>query len=225
MFDPVTPSTPACGLATHASLHLFRFLAHTGLEDLGLSRPPAGAIAWVVGAEGEVFGALGYYQSEADARAAAADPTSALPCLEGAAEAWHAALVPIAHRGQSNHLDQADPGHVFDPVAKDPGGPLVVVTSVGLDAVSPHPIDALMPAAEGARLSQFLQGLDGGIDALNVSIWSPDQTMDAYAYHPGARLNEMRQRHAADRTAMTRLRVLSAQGTWNGRDPVAAAQA
>ncbi len=220
MFDPVTHSTPACGLATHASLHLFRFLAHTGLEDLGLCRPPAGAIAWVVGAEGEVFGALGYYQSEASARAAAADPAVALPCLEGAAEAWHAALVPIAHRGQSNHLDQADPGQTFDPAEKDPGGPLVVVTSVGLDVGWPQPIEALMPVSEGACLNQFLQGLDDGVDALNVSIWSADQAMDAYAYRPGAHLTAMRRRDATHRTAITRLRVLFAQGTWNGRDPL-----
>lgn len=220
MFDPIIPPTPACGLATHASLHLFRFFAHTGLEDLGAIKPPAGAIAWVVCAEGEAFGAIGYYQSEDAARAAAADPRAALPCLEDAAEAWHAALVPIAHRGQSNHLDKDEPGHVFEPVEKDPGGPLVVVMSVGMKSSSAHPLDALLPSVEGACLTQFLQCPDGP-DAMKVSVWSAGQAMDAYAYRPGAHLADTRRHRAAERTATTRLRILSAQGTWNGLDPVA----
>jgi len=52
-----------------------------------------------------------------------------LPSLADAVESWRALLLPIAHRGECNHIERSNPGLIFDIDSRGPGGPLFVMTT------------------------------------------------------------------------------------------------
>jgi hypothetical protein len=56
-----------------------------------------------------------------------------LPSLADAVESWRAMLLPIAHRGECNHIERSNPGVIFDIDFRDPGGPLFVMTTAGFN--------------------------------------------------------------------------------------------
>lgn len=162
-----------------------------------------------------------------------------MPFLSRATEAWHALLLPIANRGECNHLDPANPGLMLEPAASDPGGPLVVLTTAGY---------IIGPDLDVARVIDFRQNADAvrdtvaampgnlarqvftphvyGQDGFTATVWRDDKAMMAYAYRPSRHRTEMERyktEHTADRTSFSRFRVLATKGTWEGQCPIAAA--
>ena len=60
------------------------------------------------------------------------------------------------------------------------------------------------------------------------TVWRDDAAMSAFAYRPGEhreRIERYKREQTCDRTSFTRLRAVRTSGTWEGRCPVAAAQA
>ena len=232
------------------TFHWLRFSDTRPPATLDLTRSPAGAVSWKIGADGaaaddgtrlpsELWCGVGLYPQRADAETALAEPGRFLPFLGEAAEAWHALLVPIAHRGECNHLDRDKPGLVLEAHGEDPGGPLVVMTTAGFD---------LGPQLDMARVVDFRRNVDQvrqavsqaegnvarqvfaphtvGDDGVTITIWQSDAAMSAFAYRPGEhrdRIDRYKREQTADRTSFTRLRAVRTSGTWDGRDPVVAA--
>ncbi len=54
-----------------------------------------------------------------------------LPLVPDVTEAWHQLLLPVRHHGESNHIDRAAPGELFEVSATDPGGAAMVITTAG----------------------------------------------------------------------------------------------
>ena len=230
--------------------HFTRFSEIRTPEMLDLSLRPAGAIGWEIGPDGPpkpdgsreltgVWCAVGLYRHLADAEAAVADPGAFMPFLGETIEAWHALLMPVAHRGECNHLDRERPGEILQAHGEDPGGPLVVMTTGGF---------VLGPGFDRSRAIDFThrsfrvrQTLDEtignfarqifyphvlGVDPVTMTVWRDDAAMSAFAYRPGLHRDAL-ERHkregTLDRTSFTRLRAVRTSGSWEGRDPVAAA--
>jgi hypothetical protein len=231
-------------------MHWLRFAEIRTPDTLDLTRRPVGAAGWAIGADGavapdgsrfpsEVWCAVGLYPERGDGEAALDDPGAFLPFVGETLEAWHALLLPIAHRGECNHLDRANPGPVLAAHDEDPGGPLVVMTTAGF---------VLGPELDMARVVDFRRNVDRvrltaaaadgnfarqvftphtrGDDGVTMTVWRDDAAMSAFAYRPGEhreRIERYKRERTCDRTSFTRLRPVRTSGVWEGRDPVVAA--
>jgi hypothetical protein len=231
--------------------HLLRFPEVRTAEMLDLSRLRKGAAGWEIGVDSAprpdgsrelsgVWCAVGLYPDAADAAEAVADPGAFMPFLDEAEEAWHAVLMPIAHRGESNHLDRESPGQVLEAHGGDPGGPLMVMTTGGY-VLGPgfdrsRAVDFTLHSArvrevaseaDGNLVQQVFYPHTAGSDPVTLTVWRNDAAMSAFAYRSGLH-REMIERHKRigmlDRTSFTRLRAVGTNGSWGGRDPVVAAR-
>jgi len=219
---------------------------------LDLSPRPAGAASWKLGPDGaaapdgtrlpsEVWCGVALYSDRADAGLAFEEPSRFLPSLAEAEESWHAQLLPIAHRGECNHLDREAPGPILSAHDQDPGGPLVVMTTAGfvmgpqLDMArvvdfrtNVDRIRTFVETSEGNTARQVFAPHTLGDDGVTMSVWRDDASMSAFAYRPGehrAQIDRYKREQTADRTSFTRFRAVRTSGIWNGRCPVQAARA
>jgi hypothetical protein len=167
-------------------------------------------------------------------------PGVGLPFQSQAQEAWHALLQPIAHKGESNHLNKQIPGALFQIEAEDPGGPLVAITTAGyvqgadLDVArvidfrrNVDQVREWMRATDGYVASQVFTPHIYGEDGFTTSIWRDDTAMFCAAYRAGAhreRVDRHKSQPMTDRTSFTRFRALRTVGSWGGGDPVAIAR-
>jgi hypothetical protein len=235
-------------LGSWATLHWMRFNAITTPDMLDLSGRPSGSISWKLGPDGlstpdgsrlpsDVWCGVGIYQSRQDADAAIDRPGGFMPFLAQTQESWHAVLLPIAHRGECNHLHPSQPGLMFEVGGSDPGGPLVVMTTAGyvmgpeldmtrvidfrlsVDRVRTH-----LGAAVGNIAVQRFTPHTHGDDGATMTIWRNDASMAAFAYRPGphrTQIDRNKAENMTDRTSFTRFRALRASGQWGGHDPLA----
>ena len=232
--------------ARYATAHRIRFPNITTAEMLQLAGSPADAISWKIGPSGpvgpdgyrlpaDVWCAVGlYYESDA-ARTALHSRERFMPFLAGAIESWHAVLMPVAHKGECNHLDRDHPGRLFDVGRADPGGVCMVITTAGfifgpelkIERVIDfrRNVDATnewMAKANGCLVSQVFTPHTVGDDGFTMSIWSDDVSMLAAAYRAGFHRSQI-DRHKAenvfDRSSFTRFRVVDSCGLWNGQNP------
>jgi len=231
------------------TLHWLRFPDIRTPATLDLSRQPVGSMAWKIGADGAaapdgsrlpsaVWCAVGLYRERMDAEAAVADPGAYLPFLGEATEAWHALLLPVAHRGECNHLDRDHPGPMLAVHEHDPGGPLVAMTTAGfilgpqLDMArvadfrrNVDRVRATVAAAEGNVARQVFAPHTPGDDGVTMTVWRDDAAMSAFAYRPGehrGQIDRYKREPTCDRTSFSRLRAVRTSGSWEGRCPVAA---
>lgn len=208
----------------------WRFYPVNGTEESGRRIPIS-----------DEWGGFGLYPSRAAAEAVLADPAAHLPWLDDCVESWHALAVPYAHRGEVNWRGTVQSGSAIRVAPDDPGGPIVVLTSAGYN--NPGPDEAARIVDFFTRVEQVVdtyRSLDGNLrasvfsgyavdrhDGCTMSLWANDAAMLAAAYQPGFHRDQIdrhKRLNMADRTAFTRARILSSQGTWNGSDPVADAQ-
>ena len=105
--------------ALYATAHRIRFRQITTPEMLQLSESPGDALSWKVGPSGpvrpdgyrlpaDVWCAVGLYGDSDSAKTALQLRERFMPFLRDAVESWHAVLMPFAHKGECNHLDQAN---------------------------------------------------------------------------------------------------------------------
>ncbi len=224
--------------------HLLRFPEIRTPEMLDLSLRPAGAAGWEIGIDSPpnpdgsrdvsgIWCAVGLYPQRTDAEAAGGDPGSFMPFLPETVEAWHAALMPVAHRGECNHLDREMPGEVLQSHEDDPEGALLVMTTggyvLGPDFDRSRAVDftlrsakvrEVVTEADGNLVQQVFYPHAAGGDPVTMTVWRDDAAMSTFAYRSGLH-REMIERHKRvgmlDRTSFTRLRAVCTRGTWNGR--------
>ena len=239
-------------LCRWATLHWLRFPEIRTTATLDLTERPHGAVGWKIGADGaaaadgsrlpsEVWCALGLYADRSDAEAALAEPGRFMPFLGETSEAWHALLLPVAHRGECNHLDRDCPGLLLAVHEEDPGGPLIVITTAGFHLGPALDMNRVVEfrrnvdrvriaaaAADGNLARQVFAPHTPGDDGVTMTVWRNDAAMSAFAYRPGdhrVQVDRYKREQTCDRTSFTRLRALRTSGTWEGRDPVASAAA
>ena len=233
-----------------ASAHWIRFPSIETPETLDLSGRPSGASSWKIGADGPpgpdiqrlptpIWAALGLYETRAAAEHAVDEPLLFMPFLERAEESWHALLQPFAHRGECNHLDPSKPGELFEIEGDDPGGPLMVMTSAGFNLGPDLDLGRVLDFRRNVdRAREQADGADGnlghrvftphvpGEDGVTMTLWRDEAALFKFAYRPGLHrslLDRHKVEPMADRSSFTRFRVLKSFGSWEGRDPTAAA--
>jgi hypothetical protein len=234
--------------ARYATAHRIRFQEVTTPEMLLLSDCPAGALSWKIGPSGpvgpdgyrlpgDVWCAVGLYREFNDAQRALQATQEFMPFVRNAIESWHALLLPVMHRGESNHLDRDCPGTLFEVGKSDPGGACMVITTAGFQFGPELKIERVVDfrrnvdltnewigKADGCLAGQVFTPHTYGDDGFTMSIWRDDTSMLAAAYRPGLHRSQI-DRHKAenvfDRSSFTRFRVLDACGQWSGRNPVA----
>lgn len=232
--------------ARYATAHRIHFPTIATPETLQLSGSPTGALSWKIGPSGpvgpdgyrlpaNVWCAVGLYDEFDAAETALHTREQFMPFLADAIESWHAVLMPIAHKGDCNHLDHEQPGRLFEVGSPDPGGVCMVITTAGFifgpDLKIERVIDfrrnvdatnEWMAKVDGCLVSQVFTPHTVGDDGFTMSIWRDDVSMLGAAYRPGFHRSQI-DRHKADtvfdRSSFTRFRVLHSCGLWNGRDP------
>jgi hypothetical protein len=221
--------------ARHATDHWIRYPQIRTPDQLALAAHPRGSVSWKIGPDGPV-GPNGYrlpsniwcgialFAELADAEAALTAHTRYLSSLTDALESWHALLLPIAHRGECNHLERTEPGLIFDINSPDPGGPLFVMTTAGFN---PGPdlelVHDWIKSNPGRIASQVFTPHTVGDDGVTMSFWRGDPVMMETMYKPGVhrtQIDRYKTEKTADRTSFTRFRVLRTSGQWEGRDPL-----
>ena len=101
-------------------------------EMLDLSQRPPGAVGWEIGSDGPpkadgsrelsgVWCAVGLYPHRTDAEVGCRSWRFHAFSHE-TVKAWHALLMPVAHRGACSPLDRERPGEVLEAHGEDPGG-------------------------------------------------------------------------------------------------------
>lgn len=231
---------------SYMTLHRVLFQSTYRARDRSFGGPKH-AVHWRFGPDGplgddgmrtqvsDVWGGAGFYSSPADAEFVIDNLVSELPFLGEATESWHALLCPISHRGVVNWFGSFEAAAQFEPIANDPGGRLVVLTSAGFDALMPDEIKADLP-----RRADFLRNVERvrawystlpanlgraiftfpPLDGITVTLWDSDEGMTQAAYAPGihrSQVDRYKKEHTADRTSFTRARILRSVGTWNGK--------
>ena len=231
---------------TYVTFHRVRFSspvsAHTKISG------PKRALHWVFGTDSkqaadglrtrvsDVWGGAAFYGNLSEAREAFANVSTELPFDHEVVEAWHALICPISHKGETNWFGSLDRASYFVPSKSDPGGPLLVLTSAGYNALSGEELRADLPRRidfitnvdrvlgfyamqPGSVMRAVFQPAPVGTDGLTFSLWSDDAAMMAAAYRPGfhrTQLDRYKAERTADRSSFTRARILSCAGTWDG---------
>ena len=102
-----------------ATVHWIKFPSQMRAESLDLSLAPAGAASWKIGPdsplgedfvrlpESHIWCGVALYPDRGAADAALETPSTYLPFVAHTLEAWHALLLPFAHRGECNHLNRS----------------------------------------------------------------------------------------------------------------------
>jgi hypothetical protein len=208
---------------------------------------PAGCALWKFGpdtapgsrasrAGSTVWCGIAGFTHRDGAQAAFERPMGYVPALAESCEAFHALLLPVAHRGECNYLDPAQPGPLFAASAEDPRGPLLVMTTAGFDLRAKsdfarlidfrrrvHAMRDVIAQAEGSLAHQVFAPAGEGTDAATMSLWRDDDAMAGFAYQPGAHRSELDRQirlRTVDRSSFTRFRIVARQGRWNDSDPL-----
>lgn len=229
-----------------AVVHWVRFNTEKSAADLDLTSRPKGCSSWKFGPDwaassgsrrsaSNVWCGVGLFDDLSDAETAFDQPNTYVPNLHEASAAWRALLLPIAHKGECNHLDAAEPGSMFDPWDEDPGGALFVMTTAGFNLRSKmdfqrlidfrRRVDRMRPiinAADGHLAHQVFAPDTVADDGVTMSIWRDEKSMLSFAYRPGPHRDEVdrqRDQETVDRSSFTRFRVLRSAGQWDGDDP------
>jgi hypothetical protein len=231
-----------------ATVHWLEFDGVRLPTELALGGAPAECASFKIGPDGPVgpdgqrlpspvWCAVAVFERRASAERAFGAPESFLP--GGARQGWHALLLPVAHRGECNHLERGRPRALFEPADDDPGGPLFVMTTAGYvpPPSLPRVIDfrvhvdkvrASLQSVEGCVASQVFAPHTLGDDGVTLSLWKSDAAMFEAMYRPGihrVQVDRHKRDNLADRTSFTRFRVLATRGRWGGVDPVERARA
>ena len=233
-------------LCRWAIAHLIRFNEAKAPEALKIPGDAPGCASWKFGpdaqaptranrAGSDVWCGIASFPHLADAQAAFENPQAHVPGLSEAREAWQALLLPTKHRGECNHLDSRVPGLVYEATERDPGGPLLVVTTAGFNLRSRGDFQRLIDfrrrvdrmreviaAAQGSVAHQVFAPQSPGDDEVTISLWRDEQSMSSFAYRPGshsAELDRQVTHRTLDRSSFTRFRIMQAVGRWNGVDP------
>jgi len=187
----------------------------------------------------DIWGGFALFADRARAEGLFADPGAALPFLADAVEAWHALAVPHLHRGSVRWRMALEHDSAVRVAPRDPGGPLVVLTSAGFE--DPHlpaqqarirrfsagvrAVHDDLPGRAGLlRRAVFSSGSVDGREGCTMTLWRSDAEMVEAAYGPGVHreiLAANRARAMMDRSAFTRGRIVASRGSWDGADPVA----
>ena len=236
--------------AGYATAHWIRFPEIVTPETIARAEAPAESLSWKIGPDGpvgpsgvhlpsNVWCGVALFTDLAAADAALDAKERHLPWLPNAVESWHALLLPIAHRGECNHIERAAPGPIFDIAARDPGGPLLVMTTAGFNQgadldlarvvdfrVHLGGVHEWLKSVDGRIASQVFTPHTAGDDSVTMSIWRNDAVMVGSMYKPGAhraQIDRYQTEKTADRASFTRLRMLRTAGQWNGVDLMRAA--
>ncbi len=167
-----------------------------------------------------------------------ATPEAVFPRLSDAIESWHALAVPVAHHGAVNWRGTIEENSALRVTQDDRAGTLAVVTTAGYTERAPDDIPRIKLFIQGiAEVMRFYSGLDGNLrndvfngghdlrDGFTFTLWRDDQAMMQAAYRAGTHRTQMdrhREKPMFDRSSFSRLRILSASGSWDGADPLAA---
>jgi len=179
---------------------------------------------------------LGIYDRREDAEAMVSAPDAHMPFLADSVEQWHAALIPVMHRGEVNWRGRVEDGTAIRATSEKVTGPLVVITSAGFASRDPDQIPRVARFARGVKdVIEFYRRTDGNVrtevfaggfdqrDGFTLSLWRDDKAMMQAAYWEGTHrklMDESRDGSIFDRSSFTRARILSSSGSWDG-DPVA----
>ncbi len=187
--------------------------------------------------EGDIWGGFALYRSKREAEAVFDDPHAHMPFLDRAVTAWHALVLPYAHRGGVQWRDEVQHDSAIKVASSDPRGPLVVMTSAGY--IDPGPKDfARMKAfsfgiedvlnyygtLQGNLRHALFNGIDvDGREGITMTLWRDDMAMMAAAYKPGGHKDQLdiHSRSALfDHSSFTRGRVVASKGTWGDGNPI-----
>ena len=164
-------------------------------------------------------------------------PAKHLPFLENAVEAWHALVIPYAHRGAVKWRETVQTDSAIKPAAADPKGPLIIFTTAGFDTAESATPQRVMAFVRGVqdvvdhyrtlsgnlRADIFSAGLVDGREGCTVSLWRDDKAMMAAAHKGGEHKGQLDYHKVTphfDRSSFTRGRIVASAGTWDGTDPV-----
>jgi hypothetical protein len=240
----------SAALARFATVHWLKYAGIVTPDKLALGELPAHCVSYKIGPDGpvgpdglrvpsNVWCAVALFAERAAAEAALQTHERFLPSLHEAIESWHALLLPIAHRGECNHLERANPRPLFEIGAEDPGGPLFVMTTAGY--VPPPELERIVDfrvhvdkvrhwlesSIAGRAASQVFAPHTLGDDGVTMTLWQSDAAMIDAMYRPGVhrtQIDRHKRDRLADRTSFTRFRVLATRGTWGGSDPLTLAR-
>jgi hypothetical protein len=163
-----------------------------------------------------------------------AAPEAIFPFVAKAAESWHVLLLPYTHRGAVNWRGKVEVGSAIR-TGPDPGGPLVVITTAGYDAMGPEDMPRMTAFLRRVPLTKdFIEKAEGNVrtaiyascddrDGITFTLWASDAAMVAAAYGAGAHHTQLlhhRVEPLFDRSSFTRARVIRSCGNWDGSDPV-----
>jgi hypothetical protein len=181
---------------------------------------------------------LGLHDSEASAHHFLDARRALVPWLDEAREVYEAVLQPFRHMGESNYIDQAAPGLMFETMAAQPmpTSPIAIITTVGWNvntSLDMNRVREFSNGVMGVRMS--MTGVDGlhsqqsfffprvlEYDPLTVTFWRNSEAARAFAYGPGVHkllIQRQKEENLADRTSFTRCIILRAEGTWHGNPP------
>jgi len=183
----------------------------------------------------DVWCGFGIYDNRADAETMVSAPQDHLPFLAEVTEQWHAALIPVMHRGDVNWRGNVESGTAIRPSTEDEAGPLVVVTSAGFLSREPDQIPRIARFARGVQeVMEFFSESEGNVrretfnggfdqrEGFTVSLWRDDEAMMQTAYWEGTHrtlMDQSRDGSLFDRSSFTRARIVVSNGSWDG-DPV-----
>jgi hypothetical protein len=236
--------------ARYATAHWIRFPGIVTPDQLALTESPSECLSWKIGPDGPVgpdgyrlpsniWCGVGLFRDLSAAENSLQGKQRFLPCLADATESWHALLLPIAHRGECNHVQRTNAGLIFDIDSRDPGGPLFVMTTVGFNPgpgfdlarvidfrVQVDQVHDWLKSVAGRVASQVFTPHTVGDDGVTMSVWRNDTAMIEAMYQHGAhrtQIDRYKSEQTADRTSFTRFRLLRTSGRWDGIDPLEAA--
>jgi hypothetical protein len=232
--------------ARFATIHWIRFPQIVTPDQLPLSSYPAACLSWKIGPDGpigpdgnrlpsNIWCGVALFDERGSGESAF-EAQEHLPALSTAIESWHALLVPVAHRGECNHLERTNPGLIFDTATQDPGGPLLVMTTAGFNRgpeldmervidfrVHVDRVHDWLKSVTARVASQVFTPHTVGDDGVTMSVWQSDAAMVAAMYRPGThrtQIDRYKRETTADRTSFTRFRALRTSGQWGGADPI-----
>lgn len=235
--------------ASHLSIILCRFdsLRTAGeIEDVeiegvlfrGVAADTRAAATEPASGQAFRFLILGLHDNAASAHRFLDERRILVPWLDEAREVYGAVLQPFRQMGESNYLDRAAPGALFDPLTPLPlpTSPIVIVTTVGWkvgESLDMNRVREFSNGVMGVRMS--MTGVDGlhsqqsfffprvlEYDPLTITFWRDSESARAFAYGPGVHklmMHRHKNENLADRTSFTRFIILRTEGTWHGNAP------